>query len=62
MFDFIDKEVALPPTVKNAFFSPNVSSIHFKNMVFAYPDGPTKRIWTGCLEVRDLTNVRLIPS
>jgi hypothetical protein len=27
--------LALPPTVKNAFFSPNVSSIRFKNRVFS---------------------------
>ncbi|HYA81939.1 MAG TPA: hypothetical protein VEH06_00625 [Candidatus Bathyarchaeia archaeon] len=54
--------LALPPTVKNAFFSPNVSSIHFKNRVFACPAGPTNRICTGSLEVRDLRNVRLIPS
>jgi hypothetical protein len=54
--------LALPPTMKNAFFSPNVSRMHFKNSVFACPGGPTNRICTGCSEFSDLMNVRFIPS
>ncbi|MGA8083771.1 MAG: hypothetical protein WB988_18110 [Candidatus Nitrosopolaris sp.] len=40
----------------------NVSNMHFKNMVFACPGGPTNRICTGSLESSDLAKVRLIPS
>jgi len=43
-------------------FFPKVSSIHFRNSVFACPGGPTNRICTGSLELKDLRNVRLIPS